>query len=209
MKKTCRFLVVFLAACFCTASALAATATEQLASLLSNFNSMSAHFDQALYDGKGHIVQKSLGNMALQRPGKFRWEVQKPDKQLLIADGQYLWVYDVDLQQATRQKQDQGNTNSPASLLSGTVQDLQNRFGVTQLTKPGAGEWYQLKPIAKNDLFQSIELHFVDGKLANMRLFDNLGSLTTFDFTQVKVNPNLDRKLFVFKAPKGVEVIKN
>lgn len=208
MKKFIRYLWVT-AVALLSFSAAAETASQTLANSLGTFQSLSAHFTQNVYDGKGHIIQKNTGNMALQRPGKFRWHVVSPNPQLLLADGRYLWIFDQDLEQATRQAMDKDNANSPASLLSGSIESLENRFNVKQLKASSQSQTYQLKPNNQHDLFKWIELTFTAGKLSSMKLSDNTGSLTEFQFHNVKVNPSLSKSLFQFKPPKGVEVIKN
>jgi outer membrane lipoprotein carrier protein len=73
----------------------AATADE-LTQLLNNLKSSKADFTQTIMNGRGQILQQTSGTMTLQRPGRFRWEVRVPNKQLLMADGQRIWFYDVD-----------------------------------------------------------------------------------------------------------------
>ena len=194
---------------FTFATPTTATPTDELASLLSSFQGMTAQFKQVVAGNKKIPGQTSTGKMALQRPGKFRWDVQQPNPQLLIADGRYLWIYDVDLEQATRQKLDTSNTSSPASLLSGSVSSLRDRFDVARLPESGNMTGFRLKPFNNSDLFQWIELYFTDGKLSKMLLQDNLGALNTFYFSNVQMNPALKASLFQFNPPKGVEVIKN
>lgn len=187
----------------------AAEPNQELAGLLNQFSAMTGQFSQVLYDANGKPMQKSTGSMALQRPGKFRWEVYQPNPQLLIADGSTLWIYDKDLAQATQQKLDQ-SSNSPALLLSGSIESVQSRFNVSYPGNETApGKWFMLKPKDKNDMFQWVELRFVNGNLADMRLYDNMNTLTDFHFSKVKINPPLNESMFKFKAPKGVEVIKN
>ena len=211
LSKLRKFLAfdILLVCLLFTTSIFAAQPSEELAGLLNKFNAMTGQFTQVLYDANGKPMQKSSGSMALQRPGKFRWEVYQPNPQLLIADGNSLWIYDKDLAQATKQKLDQ-SSNSPALLLSGSIESVQARFNVSY---PGnenaAGKWFMLKPKDKNDMFQWVELRFVNGSLADMRLYDNLNTLTDFHFSKVKINPPLNASMFQFKAPKGVEVIKN
>ncbi len=204
-----RLITIFALLCFASVAWGDTASSEELASLLSSFHGMSAEFKQATSGGKGNPGQISTGRMALQRPGKFRWEVTQPNPQLLIADGHYLWIYDIDLEQATRQGLDSNNASSPASLLSGSVASLQNRFQVTRLSATANTTGFHLKPNSGNDMFQWIELYFTSGKLTKMLLRDNLGSLNTFTFSQVQINPALSASLFHFKPPKGVEVIKN
>lgn len=209
LKKTLLSLL-FMGLLIITLSVRAQVSGNDLPSLLGSFNSMTAQFQQVVANAKGKTTQRSSGQMALQRPGKFRWEVTSPNAQLLIADGHYIWIYDKDLQQASRRNLDTSNANSPASLLSGSVQDIENRFDVATVDNAkGAGQWFQLTPKNKGDLFKSIQLHFNNGKLVDMRLQDNLGSHTDFHFQNVVINPNLSPSLFKFTKPKGVEIIKN
>lgn len=212
MKIILKIGSIFLciAALFCSTT-LRATAsdTQDLAGLLSHFNAMSAKFTQTLYDNSGNVVQNNSGDMALKRPGKFRWQVTSANKQLLIADGRNLWIYDEDLQQATRQKMDKNQANSPAWLLSGSVQALEDRFQVYRVKKGEPGQWFQLKSDNQKDLFKWIQLHFVNDTLTEMQLFDNLGQLSKFVFNDIKINPNLSANVFQFSPPKGVDVVEN
>ncbi|MFT3741516.1 MAG: outer membrane lipoprotein chaperone LolA [Gammaproteobacteria bacterium] len=181
----------------------APTSNNTLYDLLAGFKTLTAQFEQVVSAGNGHPAQKSYGTMAIERPDHFRWQVTQPQPQLLIADGKHLWIYDEDLRQATRQKLDTRNTNSPASLLSGSVQDLADRFNVTQ-----TGPTYKLVPKQASDLFASVELTFSQGILTHMRLLDSLGNQTDFYFNQVQLDKKLNPGLFKFTAPRGVEIIQ-
>nr|MCU0537598.1 outer membrane lipoprotein carrier protein LolA [Hydrococcus sp. Prado102] len=121
----------------------------------------------------------------------------------------YLWIYDIDLQQANRQTLDQHHANSPASLLSGSITTLQNRFTVAKINKNQPGDWFKLQPKTPSDLFKWIQLHFIKGQLVDMNLFDNLGQLSSFTFTKVTTNLNLSSSLFNFSLPKTVDAVIN
>ncbi len=139
-KKKCIVLLLSIL----TSTALAATPSQNLASLLSNYQSLQANFTQTITDEKGKVLQKSRGKMSLKRPGQFRWQITAPNKQLIIANNKYLWIYDVDLEQATRQKINKANANSPAWLLSGSVTQIQQRFVVKEINGSGGGQWFEL-----------------------------------------------------------------
>jgi outer membrane lipoprotein carrier protein len=183
--------------------ALASTPAQELANLLSNFNSMQANFTQT------SASQQTKGQMAIQRPGKFRWQVQKPTQQLIIADGSFLWVYDADLQQATKQKLNYQQTDNPAMLLSGSVADLQKDFIITKPQTKEPGEWFTLKPKSRHGMFQVIQLQFINGILKTMHITDNLGQHSMISFPQMLINPKLDNSLFEFKPGQGVDVVEN
>lgn len=62
---------------------------------------------------KGHFVQttadkkRSKGKFYMQRPGKFRFEYSLPSKQLIVSDGVYLAIQDLDLNNEDRIALDQ------------------------------------------------------------------------------------------------------
>ncbi len=183
--------------------AFGSTPPQELTDLLSNFNSMQANFVQT------SDAQQTKGQMAMQRPGKFRWQVQKPNQQLIIADGTFLWIYDADLQQATKQKLNYQQSNNPTMLLSGSVEDLEKDFTITKLPARKPGEWFALKPKSQHGMFQVIQLQFINGILKTMHITDNLGQQSMIKFSNVLINPKLDSRLFTFKPEKGVDVVEN
>lgn len=184
-----------------------AESSQKLETYLANFQSMSADFKQHIVSKKG-ANKISTGRMALQRPGKFRWEINTPSHEIIIADGVNLWIYNADLEQATKQKLDKGN-NSPASLLSGDTHSIENRFAVVKQQSNNGKDRFQLKPRSSKDMIQSIELNFVDGKMNQMLVVDNLGQSTVFNFTNIKLNPRLPVTSFKFKPSANVDVIQN
>ena len=201
--NTLKRLLITIALMF-PVSSYAATASEDLISALTKLHSFKADFVQSVLDGRGSIIQKSSGQMALQRPGKFRWETQKPGQQLVIADGKKVWFYDIDLQQVTVQKQQTTQPNSPALLLNGEPIKLAKDYIITQ---PANGI-YQLKPKQTNSMFNIIELGFQNNNLNIIRLQDSFGQITTVQFKNVDNNPNLPARLFQFVLPKGVDVVR-
>lgn len=186
----------------------AESASEVLAQKLTQLHSMQARFSQQILDGKGRIMQQSTGKFALLRPGKFRWEIEQPTQQLLIADGKRIWMYDKDLQQVTIQRQDNRSANSPALLLSGSVTTLKKNFKVNYSNKSDKeGTWFALQPIKKEAMFQSVALYFKGEQLHGMRLIDNLGQASDLTFSHVVNNPTIAANHFTFEPPTGVDVI--
>lgn len=203
------FLKIVSLVCFWILSfTVFADASDDLTRLLNGLNSMSADFDQVSLSKKSQAVQHITGQMALQKPGKFRWQQMQPSKQLIIANGSYVWIYDADLEQVTKQKIDYKQPGNPAMLLTGSIATLRNTFAVKSIEGEGQGDWFELRPKASNNLYQWIRLHFVNNKLADMQMADNLGQNNTFHFKNVVVNPVLSTGKFIFIAPKGVDVIE-
>ncbi|MES2998809.1 MAG: outer membrane lipoprotein chaperone LolA [Pseudomonadota bacterium] len=187
---------------------LAATlAPNQLENLLNRLQSLRANFTQTVMDGRGQILQKTSGQMTLQRPGRFRWQVEQPNRQLLIADGKHIWFYDIDLQQIMIQKQQMMTANSPAALLSDSPKNLTKHFTIVFLK---SAQNFYLLPRDKNALFRSIILVFQQDRLREMRLSDKLGQQTVIDFSQVELNPSISPQTFhfIFPKDKNIEIVK-
>lgn len=187
--------------------AYASSAPQELAKLLNRLQSLQANFTQTVMNGKGQILQKTSGQMILQRPGRFRWEVMQPSKQLLIADGKHIWFYDIGLQQVMIQKQQAMAANSPAALLSDSPKNLSKHFNIEYLMDV---QGFYLISKDKNALFRVITLIFKQNQLLQMRLSDKLNQQTVIDFSQVKLNPAINAQTFHFTIPKdkNIEIVK-
>ena len=182
-------------------------AEDQLSQLLNNLQSSRSNFTQTVMNSKGQILQQLSGRMAIQRPGRFRWEVTQPNRQLLIADGKRIWFYDVDLQQITIQTQKTADSDSPAALLSNSPKNLTQQFVIHPLMDV---QGFTLFPKNKNALFQSITLIFEKNRLREMRLTDKLDQQTVINFSQVELNPQLPSQTFHFIMPtdKNIDIVK-
>lgn len=201
MKKlaTTLFLLLISMTCYADDSA------KQLLTILTPLQNMQAQFEQSIIGKNGRVLEKTSGQMALSRPGKFRWETTHPTHQLLIADGSKIWLYDENLKQVTVQSQDK-RTPSPVMLLSDPTSQLTQQFKICCAKQKGPQQTFTLLPKNKSELFQKIELTFNNNQLAQMQLSDHLGQKTVIKFQSVKTNTNLPTN-FTFITPKGVDVV--
>ncbi len=180
---------------------------SELSGLLDKMTTMRAGFTQTIYDNNGKAVQKSGGQMALQRPGKFRWQVSKPMPQIIIANGEKLWIYDPDLQQVTIRSLKTEAGDAPALLLSQQNTSLEKDYDIQELTNDKSMRWFILKPRKKDNMFASVKMGFQNNQLKEMMLQDQIGHATRVEFAKIEMNVNLPASLFVFKAPSGTDVI--
>ncbi|MBU2545915.1 MAG: outer membrane lipoprotein chaperone LolA, partial [Gammaproteobacteria bacterium] len=151
-------------------------------------------------------LQKSLGTLELQRPGKFRWEVTKPMRQLIVTDGKTVWIDEPDLQQVTIRSLDIDSQQTPILLLTNHAY-LMNKFTISQLSAKASMQRFLLIPTNKQEAFGQIIITFQKDRLNQMEFSNQLDQKTQLIFSDVKMNPALDAKLFVFTLPKGVDVI--
>ncbi|HSX90925.1 MAG TPA: outer membrane lipoprotein chaperone LolA [Pseudomonas sp.] len=182
-------------------------AVQKLTQLLNQAQTITARFSQLTLDGSGTQLQETAGQLALKRPGLFRWHTDEPMEQLLVSNGDTVWLYDPDLEQVTIQTLDQRLTHTPALLLSGDVSKISENFEISH--KEGGNVIdFILKPKSKDSLFDSLRLSFRDGVLNDMQLIDSIGQRTNILFLNVQMNEALDDKQFSFDIPEGADVIQ-
>ena len=202
------YISVFVFFMLSTISSYARSTSISLQKELQNLKTMQAQFSQQLFDQQGGLIQQSQGAVWLSRPGKFKWQIKQPNPQILLADGKNLWIYDVGLEQVTIKPLAQSIQDTPAALLSDNKFLLSSQFRVKNLQQTQALRVYKLIPLAdQNTSFNHIILRFKQGKLSSMEMQDKLGQETRISFTKVKRNIPLNPNIFIFKIPRGVDVI--
>lgn len=180
---------------------------QRLTELLDQAKTLSGRFSQLTLDGSGTQLQEASGEMALKRPGLLRWHTDAPMEQLLVSNGQKVWLYDPDLEQVTIQDLDQRMTHTPALLLSGDVSKIRESFTISH-QEGGSVVDFILKPKAKDTLFDTLRLSFRNGVINDMQLIDSIGQRTNILFLGVKMNQPLDDAQFDFEVPAGADVIE-
>ncbi len=176
-----------------------------LENFLANTQTLEAAFQQTLRADDGEVIQQAEGEFYLQRPGKFRWNYQTPYEQIIVSDGKKIWIYDVDLQQVTVQKESAGLPATPMSLLEDSS-TLHQNFNVSPVDeKDGV---YRLKLVSKtNDSdFGEIVVGLDDEGLRFMQLHDQFEQVTDIVFSDINTNKKLAREIFEFIPPEGVDV---
>ncbi|BCD88352.1 outer-membrane lipoprotein carrier protein [Pseudomonas solani] len=182
-------------------------AIARLTEMLNKAQTITGRFSQLTLDGSGTQLQETSGELVLKRPGLFRWHTDEPMEQLLVSNGQKVWLYDPDLQQVTIQTLDQRLTHTPALLLSGDVSKISENFEITH-KEGGDVVDFILTPKAKDTLFDTLRLSFRNGVINDMQLIDSVGQRTNILFLGVKMNQAIDAAQFDFKVPEGADVIQ-
>ncbi len=183
-------------------------ANDILDSFLKDLGTLQAKFEQKLYSEKGNLIETSRGNMAIQRPNRFRWDYQHPFKQLIVADGDRVWVYDEDLNQVTIKDMKTALTGTPALLLSRSDSKIEQDFFVNPLSATPGMSRFELIPKDAQAQFQGIFLHLQGNLLQRLELADNLGQKTVITFSQAKRNEVLEEGLFIFTPPAGADIVE-
>ena len=204
MKK--RYLIAMLFMFF-SQLVCAETPMDQLKSFLAASKSFSADFKQVVINELGNPVQTSYGVFYLQRPGKFRWNYDKPFQQQIVSKSGKVWFYDTDLEQVTIKKLDASVGSTPALLLSGDAV-LEDNFTMQEQGTEADMQWIKLVPKKTESTFKYVTIGLEKGKLAGMELMDNFGQQTRIYFSNILINPPLKPTVFEFVPPKGVDVFE-
>lgn len=182
-----------------------ADAARRVHAYLGSLTTLRAEFHQSVTDARGRESERAEGTLALARPGRFRWDYHTP-AQLIVSDGVTVWLYDIELEQVTVRPARDALAGTPAMLLVGQG-DIEDQFVVTDLGRGEGLAWSLLMPRDADADFREVRLGFDGRELRRMRLFDRLGQTTEFEFRRIERNPRLDRALFTFTPPPGVDVV--
>lgn len=202
----------------CAAMPALADGLEALTQFIKQARSGRAQFSQSVTSpskaGQPPRVKTSSGSFEFQRPGKFRFDYRKPFVQTLVADGQTLWLHDVDLNQVTARKQAQVLGSTPAALLTAAsdLETLKADFVFKAEPDRDGLQWVSATPKAADGQIRAVlvGLRATDKgpELAMMDVQDSLGQRSVLTFSAFELNPLLGAQVFVFRAPPGVDVIR-
>ena len=205
-KQSVKNLIALTVLCLSFSLSAAESGTDKLNDFVERVATFQAKFKQTVVDGTGQQLEEAEGLFILERPGKFRWDYLQPYPQYIVADGQRIWFYDVDLEQVTVKSQQDLLADTPATLLSGTTLPA-DKYTLTDLPSADNLSWVRLVPIDPESNFQTITLAFDQYGLNQMIMGDSFGQKTRIAFTHTKENPELAEDVFIFTPPSGVDVI--
>lgn len=196
-------------------------AVQTLRNFVKQAQTGQAEFTQVVISPDGQRQRRSTGTLAFQRPDRFRFAYTSPSEQLIVADGQQVWLYDVDLEQVTVRPVSEAVGNTPAAILSSAA--LERDFTLKAIPGPTAGavtaapvsvpggmkwQWVQAIPKRKDGSFQTVEVGFVQGRLAALDILDGFGQRTRLSFSKFETGVRLSPDQFKFTPPAGVDVLR-
>jgi outer membrane lipoprotein carrier protein len=184
-----------------------AAARDRLEAFTRGLQGLEGRFEQRVIGPDGSITEESAGTVALRAPRQFRWEYETPFPQLILADGDQLWIYDPDLEQVTVRAQSAEEQSSPLAVLVDPG-ELERQFTVSEDGYAEGSEWLRLVPREPDGAgFVLARLGFDANGLARMQLEDSLGQKTEVRFTPWTRNPGFATGHFSFEVPEGVDVV--
>jgi outer membrane lipoprotein carrier protein len=188
------------------ASVAHADAVDALRDFGRDVKSGKANFTQTVTSPDGKRKKQSSGSFEFQRPNQFRFTYAKPFEQVIVADGQKVWIYDADLNQGSSRKLADALGATPAALLAGA--NLERDFTLKALPSDGGLDWVQASPKQAESTIQSLKLGFKGKELAAMEIVDGFGQRSRLDFSAVQANVPVAAERFQFKLPAGADLIE-
>jgi outer membrane lipoprotein carrier protein len=215
-----RFAIGFFAA-VCTSVANAG-GLESLEVFVKTVKTGRADFTQVVTapakEGQAARAKTSGGTFEFSRPNRFKFIYKKPFAQSIVADGQTLWLFDVDLNQVTARKQAQVLGSTPAALIAAApdLRALQADFTLADAPDKDGLQWVAATPKSREGQLQSVRVGFrvadpasnKSSTLTALEILDSFGQRSLLTFSGFQVNPVLPVNTFEFKAPAGVDVIR-
>lgn len=183
-----------------------ADAVDTLRDFVQNVKTGSAAFSQTVLSADGAKKKSSSGQFEFMRPNRFRFGYSKPFEQVIVADGDKVWIYDKDLNQASSRRIAQALGSTPAALLAGG--SLDKEFTLAPEAARDGLEWALATPKAKDGPFQAMRVGFRGKELAAVEITDSFGQRTRLLFSDFKANPSLAAERFRFSVPPGADLIE-
>ena len=208
MKKIAIFLIAM------SSMVTWAGGLESLENFIRTVKTGRAEFSQVVTappkDGQAARSRTSSGFFEFSRPHRFRFVYRKPFEQTLVADGQTLWLHDVDLNQVTARKQAQALGSTPAALIASAsdLRALQVDFNVSEVPDKDGLQWVLAIPRNRDAQLQAIRIGFRGPDLAVLDITDSFGQRSVMTFAGFSANASVDAASFQFKPPLGADLIR-
>ena len=206
MLMNARLGSLCVAALLLIAPAARASGLDQLHQFLDQTRTLRGTFVQSVTSAQRNTSQQSSGTFEFARPGRFRWNYDKPFDQLIVGDGEHVWVYDKDLNQVIVRKLDLALGATPAALLAGD-NTLEKSFTLVSAPSREGLDFVAATPKSSEAQFTKVLMGFRDGLPQTMELTDAFGNHTVLTFADMVRNPPLKPDLFAFKPPAGADVV--
>lgn len=205
------FATFLIAACSVSAGA---AGLESLENFVKTAKSGRADFTQVVTaparDGQAAKSKTSTGTFEFSRPNRFRFSYKKPFEQTIVADGQTLWLHDVDLNQVTARKQAQVLGSTPAALIAAApdLAALRKDFNLEAAPDKDGLQWVQATPKAKDGQLNSVKIGFRGADLAALEILDGFGQRSVMTFGKLDLAASVPPDTFQFTPPKGADLVK-
>lgn len=157
------------------------------------------------------ITDTASGKIFIKRPGKMRWEYEKPERQIIITDAKNLWIYrPADNQVMIGNATTYFGDGKGSSFLS-DMKLIRKKFRITfEKTDPNHNYVLKLLPNEKKYDLSEIYLSIsnINFDIVQIVTYNSYGDETQIQLKQVQFGQNFDDTMFSFKIPQGADVVE-
>ncbi len=160
------------------------------------------------FDYQGHRHPSEVGQLTLRKQGKMRWDYTQPAGKLFISDGKTVYLYTAaDNRVEKIPIRDTDDLRAPMAFLLGHL-DLKKEFR-DFASRPGeGGTWLDARAKSDKLPYESLAMLVgANGSVKQLKVTGRDGSVMDFRFSDERVNPPVEDKLFHFEIPPGAEVV--
>lgn len=179
-----------------------ATDASLLKEKLAKFEQINAQFSQLVSNAEGEILNESQGLLTISRPGKFRWQVTAPEEELIVSDGETMWLYSPFVEQVTLINLNDAIAGTPFILLSGASEQQWQKYQVSKDNNAFTIE--AADPQMQNNRFV-FEFNGA-GNISRFVVIEEQGQRSEFKLTHKPLTQKITPDYFTFQIPAGVEI---
>ena len=181
-------------------------ARAELESFAGGLERFQAEFTQTVRSQDGRLQDQTHGEVWLQSPDKLRWQYSGEFPELIVADGNNVWIYEESLEQVTVKPQSRDLADSPLMLLT-DVSRIDEQFRVTEVGDFENMSLLELVSLDAESQFERILLGMDSNGIRMLAMEDAFGQRTEIRFEDPHRNQPVDVNLFRFEPPEGVDLV--
>lgn len=165
-------------------------------------------------------TETSQGEMHYKKPKRLYLKFYPPRNEINVVDGKYVWVYHPAEKQVEKYEMNQSKQSSQGLSFfefgyGESVESAKKDYTITlrETKEVGKKRFYILDLVPKEpkSQYSNIRLWVEDGFWlpGRIELYESEGEVVNvIELKNIKLNKSMSDKLFIFKVPRGVEVIE-
>ena len=179
----------------------ASDSREFLIQSLEKVESLQSFFEQT----RSGSDEKFSGKLLFQKPNLFRMEIGPPVSQTIISDGEYLWVYDQDLEQVIVSHLTNSLSEMPFMQLLSEPRDFLMGSEIVNLSQNE--KRFRISVKENESPLEFVDLDFTDGLISRVFVASRIGEPLEVFFNQMSLLEFLPKKNFIFVLPENIDLI--
>ncbi|MCG6908514.1 MAG: outer membrane lipoprotein carrier protein LolA [Deltaproteobacteria bacterium] len=171
----------------------------------------SANFMQASTVKAMDITDTAAGKLWVKYPGKMRWVYERPEKQIIVSDGEHLWIYRPEDNQVLRGRADAFFGDGKGAGFLSDIRKARKDFDIT-LENIRFGDHYNLMMIPRQKTWDLARINLLvsreNYRITQVYTYNAYDDVTRIEFVDLNFDSNLAPSLFEFQIPDNVDILE-